>query len=303
MATIIGYWFMGSIFIVDVPFWVRRKVTKLTKDKKIMKKVTDQEIHAGEIAKLKKIKERLNLIKERCNVGNWNNRHRWDEDGKKEMFSHSGKSYWKIIKDRDEYLTEEDLKKVGEKYRKERYGKNIYERPIEKTTVAAARTFLKAFPSDMALPEIDPSPDGEITISWNKGFRYMLTFSIGKTSTLTYIWINGKEFGQGELDFQKGDTIDTIGASKIGDIKLDRFRELPTPPLNWANVLKCICFTLLMTAVAFFLNGPFAAAVGGPVLGFIVYLKVFWNKNEFDRTSNSTTRWEENDVLVNDGGG
>ena len=268
-----------------------------------MKKVTDQEIHAGEIAKLKKIKERLDLIKERCNVGNWNNRHRWDEDGKKEMFSHSGKSYWKIIKDRDEYLTEEDLKKVGEKYRKERYGKNIYERPIEKTTVAAARTFLKAFPSDMALPEIDPSPDGEITISWNKGFRYMLTFSIGKTSTLTYIWINGKEFGQGELDFQKGDTIDTIGASKIGDIKLDRFRELPTLPLNWANVLKSICFTLLITAVAFFSNGPFAAAVAGPVVGYVVYLKVFSNENELDRTSNSTTRWEDNDVSVDGGGG
>ena len=62
----------------------------------------------------------------------------------------------------------------------------IREKPIKKATIDAARTFLMAFPTAMALPEIDPSPDGEITISWSQGFRYILTFSIGRTSMPTY---------------------------------------------------------------------------------------------------------------------
>jgi hypothetical protein len=61
--------------------------------------------------------------------------------------------------------------------------------------------FIRALPSDVAMPEISPEPDGALSLDWIQSRSRVFTISIGLTDQLPYAWIDGTDRGHGVARF------------------------------------------------------------------------------------------------------
>lgn len=67
-----------------------------------------------------------------------------------------------------------------------------------------ALSLLSALPTTVPIPEVGVDPDGEIEFEWYHGPRWVVTVSVGRTGTLSYAGLFGKNKTHGVERFVEG---------------------------------------------------------------------------------------------------
>ena len=67
--------------------------------------------------------------------------------------------------------------------------------PTDQIAALKAVEFIRALPTDVALPEFSPEPDGAISLDWMESRNRLVSISIGRTNRLAYAWLDGADRG------------------------------------------------------------------------------------------------------------
>lgn len=85
--------------------------------------------------------------------------------------------------------------------------------PVNEKTIERAKDFLRALPSDIPAPSVDPEPDGLIAFEWYRSAHRTLSVSVSPTGELYYSALIGPEKAYGtEIFYHK------LSSSRIPDL-------------------------------------------------------------------------------------
>ncbi len=77
-------------------------------------------------------------------------------------------------------------------------------RPVDPFSYIHALSFVSALPTTVPLPEVAVDPDGEIEFEWYRWPRWLLTVSVGRTGSLSYAGLFGRNKVHGVEQFSEG---------------------------------------------------------------------------------------------------
>lgn len=99
--------------------------------------------------------------------------------------------------------------------------------PVSSSVVERAVSFIRALPSDIALPEVGVDPDGSIAFDWMVSRIRVFSLSVGTTNRLAFAWIDGTNLGHAVARFD-GDTVPAHVLAGIREITNVRATTLRT---------------------------------------------------------------------------
>lgn len=68
---------------------------------------------------------------------------------------------------------------------------------VSETALMMTERLIRTLPDDVALPEISPEPDGELSLDWTPSDTRTFSLSIGNGRRFSYAWIDGTDRGHG----------------------------------------------------------------------------------------------------------
>jgi hypothetical protein len=73
--------------------------------------------------------------------------------------------------------------------------------PASQDAVARAVDLIRALPDGVALPELAPEPDGQISLDWIQSRNRLFSLSVGPGRRLAYAWLDGEDRGHAVAGF------------------------------------------------------------------------------------------------------
>ncbi len=99
--------------------------------------------------------------------------------------------------------------------------------PVSSSVIERAVNFVRALPSDIALPDVGVDPDGSIAFDWIVTRARVFSLSVGTTNRLAFAWIDGTDRGHGVASFD-GDAVPPRVLAGIRDLADERAAAIRT---------------------------------------------------------------------------
>src|SRR5665213_2733357 len=77
---------------------------------------------------------------------------------------------------------------------------------IHPNAISIAKTFLRALPESISLPEFSADPDGSISLDWIESRNRLFSLSAGANQSLSFAWLDGPNKGHG-VEYFDGEQI------------------------------------------------------------------------------------------------